>query len=380
MLNNIQLKLRFCRLDSLSLISSCSEMGLYQYRLVMLLIAVVLELCCFYSSHSQHLTCHPRDLKALRDFINELEPKPDGWDFNSSSANCCDWVGITCNTSSSLRLNDQNNTARITKLELVNRRLSGPLSESLGLLDQIRVLNLSRNFISGSIPPSVFNLVHLENLDLSSNYLIGQIPQSLNLPFLTNLDLSSNGLNGSLPKHVCHNSTQLRLIRLEKNYFSGDFPSGFEKCALLEHLFLGGNKITGNIPEDLFQLQRMILLEIQENDLSGSLSPALGNLSRLAHLDVSSNRFSGEIPDVFNKFLEFKYLMAQTNRFTGGIPKSLANSQTLILLNLRNNSLSRPLRLNCAVMTNLTTLDLGTNRFNGSLPENLPCLQNPEER
>ncbi|VVA99623.1 unnamed protein product [Arabis nemorensis] len=275
----------------------------------------------FYSANSLQLTCHPRDLEALRDFVNELElePKPVGWAFNSSG-DCCEWVGITCeSSSSSLRFN----IARITKLELVNRELSGSLSESLGLLDQLRVLNLSKNSILGSIPPSIYNL---ETLDLSSNGLIGQIPQSLNLPSLTNT-----------PKE--------QLCR-------------------------------SNIPKDLFQLQRLNLLGIQENGLSGSLSPALGNLSHLVHLDVSSNRFFGEIPDVFDKILELEYFVAQSNRFTGGIPSSLSSSRTLIHLNLRNNSLSGPWGLDCAVMTNLTLLDLGSNQFNVSLLEHLPSCRN----
>ncbi|CAA7032516.1 unnamed protein product [Microthlaspi erraticum] len=349
-------------------------MGFYHYRWVMMIL-VALELCFFYSSQSQHdLTCHPRDLAALRDFINVLEPKPDGWALNSS-ADCCEWVGISCNSSYSLGLNDQdNNTARVTKLELAYRQLSGTLSESLGTLDQIRVLNLSRNPILGSIPPSVFNLVNLETLDLRYTELTGKIPESLNLPSLVNLDLSSNLLDGSLPSHVCQNSTKLKLIRLDWKGFSGDFPSGFEKCALLEQLFLGRNKLTCKIPEDVFQLQRLKLLEI--NDLSGSLSPALGNLSRLVHLDVSCNNFSGEIPDVFNKLPEIEYLMAESNRFTGGFPKSLANSRTLILLNLKNNSLSGPLHLNCTMMTNLTSLDLESNQLNSSLPESLSYCRN----
>ncbi|CAF1927888.1 unnamed protein product [Brassica napus] len=257
-----------------------------------MILVVVIELR-FYSSNSQNLTCHPRELEALRDFINELDSKPDGWDFNSTG-DCCEWEGITC--SSSLHLNDPDKkTLRITKVQ----------AEACEQKDcPLRVLNLSRNFIFGSIPRSIFNLANLETLDLSSNELTGQV----------------------------------RLIRLESNSFSGDIPYGFEKCA----------ELTGNIPEDLFQLQRLNLLEIQEKGLSGSLGPALGNLSSLVHLDISSNRFSGEIPDVFDTLHD------------------------LILLNLGNNSLSGPLYLNCAVMTNLASLDLGTNKFNSSFPEYLP--------
>ncbi|WZZ58615.1 hypothetical protein YC2023_058722 [Brassica napus] len=179
-----------------------------------MILVVVIELR-FYSSNSQNLTCHPRELEALRDFINELDSKPD------------------------------------------------------------------------------------------------EIESSLTDKF-----------------NFCQNSTEVRLIRLESNSFSGDIPYGFEKCA----------ELTGNIPEDLFQLQRLNLLEIQEKGLSGSLGPALDSAE-------------------------------------GSLAKSLANSQSLILLNLGNNSLSGPLYLNCAVMTNLASLDLGTNKFNSSFPEYLPSCR-----
>ncbi|KAF8117029.1 hypothetical protein N665_0012s0044 [Sinapis alba] len=330
------------------------------------IIIFLTELLCFRSSESQTPTCHSRDLNALRDFISNLEPKPDDW----VNDNCCNWTGVTCNNN-----NNNNNTERVTKLDLGNKKLSGKLSESLGNLDQIKVLNLSRNFIKDSIPLSILNSPTLQTLDLSFNDLSGEIPKTINLPSLQSLDLSSNGFNGSLPSHLCRNSTQVKIVKLAVNYFSGDFPSGFGSCVFLEHLCLGMNDLTGNLPEDLFRLKSLNLLAVQENRLSGSLSRHVGNLSTLVRLDVSWNLFSGEIPDVFYELTQLKYLSAQTNRFIGGIPKSLASSPSLNLLNLRNNSLTGPLLLNCTAMVELNSLDLGTNRFNGRLPDNLPVCK-----
>ncbi|KFK33432.1 hypothetical protein AALP_AA5G012700 [Arabis alpina] len=327
-----------------------------------LIIIFLTELLCFFTSESQSFTCLSRDLVALRDFISNLEPKPDDW--IKDNDDCCNWTGITCDS-------DNN----ITKLELVNKKLSGKLSESVKNLNQIQVLNLSHNFIKSQIPLSIFTLSNLQILDLSNNDLYGEIPQTLNLPSLQSLDLSDNGLNGSLPSHICHNSSKIKVLRLAVNYFAGEFTSGFGKCLLLEHLCLGMNKITGNIPEDLFSLKKLNLLGIQENHLSGLLSSKISNLSSLVRFDLSNNRFFGELPNVFDKMLELKYLLAQSNRFTGGIPRTLASLRSLNLLNLRNNSLSGALVLNCTEMVALNSLDLGTNRFSGTLPENLPVCK-----
>ncbi|CAH8387645.1 unnamed protein product [Eruca vesicaria subsp. sativa] len=336
---------------------------------VTLLLTELLLLCFFFHpSESQSLTCHPRDLTALRDFISNLKPKPEDWSINNDD--CCNWSGITCNNN-----NSSSDNNRVTKLELGNKKLSGKLSESLNSLDQILVLNLSRNFIKDSIPLSIFNLTTLQTLDLSSNDLSGEIPNTINLPSLQTLDLSSNKLNGSLPSHLCLNSSKIRVIKLAVNYFAGEFPPGFGNCLFLEHLCLGVNNLTGNIPKDVFHLKRLNLLGVQENRLSGPLSSEFSNLTGLVRLDVSGNRFSGEIPDVFEEMRELKDLLAQSNRFSGEIPKSLSNSPSLNLLNLRNNSLTGFLELNCTAMVGLNSLDLGTNRFNGLLPENLPVCK-----
>lgn len=352
----------------------CGEMGVQFWWVII----VVLEFgLCIQAQvlDSQDLACNPDDLVALRDFMRNLKPTPGGWGSNSST-DCCNWVGITCNSSSSLGLNDSNLTAKVTKLELGRRKLVGKLSDSVGKLDQLRTLNLSHNLLKDSLPASLFNLSKLEVLDLSSNDLSGPIPQSTNLPSIKFFDISSNSLNGSLPIHICQNSTQIRAIRFAVNYFSGDVRPGFGKCTFLEHLTFGMNDLSGGIPEDMFHLKNLNLLGIQDNMLSGQLSAGIGNLSNLVRLDVSSNNFSGEIPDVFDKLEKFQYLVAHSNNFSGGIPSSLSNSRTLTVLDLRNNSLTGSIDLNCSAMTSLASLDLGSNRFRGSVPDKLPsCKQ-----
>ncbi|CAN6881135.1 unnamed protein product [Brassica oleracea var. botrytis] len=73
-----------------------------------MILLVVIELR-FYSSNSQNLTCHPRELEALRDFINEVDSKPDGWDFNSTG-DCCEWEGMHMLFFASLKRSGQEDT------------------------------------------------------------------------------------------------------------------------------------------------------------------------------------------------------------------------------------------------------------------------------
>lgn len=336
--------------------------------------SMIIVLCfCFQSRllNSQNLTCHPDDLRALEGFLNGLESVIEGWGTNTSS-DCCTWPGITCNSSFSRGLRDSVNYSRVIKLELDKRKLKGVLSESLGNLGQLRTLNLSHNFLRGSLPPSLFHLPNLEVMDVSSNEFSGDIPSTIDLPSIQSIDISQNFLEGSIPSGVCGNSTQILVLNLAENYFSGNIPPGFGNCSSLEHLFLGMNYLTGGLSEDIFRLRGLARLNLQDNNLSGQLKSGIGNLTNLVRLDISSNGFSGRIPDVFYGLAKLQDFVAHSNNFIGQIPFSLSNSPTITSLNLRNNSLEGRIVLNCSAMASLASLDLASNRFYGSVPANLP--------
>ncbi|KAJ6431578.1 hypothetical protein OIU84_018959 [Salix udensis] len=291
---------------------------------------------------SKNLACNQSDLKALQEFMRGLQSPIQGWGTNnSSSTDCCNWLGITCYSSSSLGLvNDSVNSGRVTKLELARHRLAGKLVESVGNLDQLRTLNLSHNFLKDSLPFSLFHLPKLEVLDLSFNYFTGSIPQSINLPSIKFFDISSNSIHGSLPTRICQNSSRIQFLDLAVNYFSGILSPGLGDCINLEHLCLGMNDLVGGMSEDIFQLKKLKILDLQDNNFSGKLSTG------------------------------------HSNYFVGRIPISLANSPSLNLLNLRNNSLGGIIDLNCSSMTNLSSLDLATNSFSGNVPSYLPACKN----
>ncbi|KAK4774621.1 hypothetical protein SAY86_009556 [Trapa natans] len=334
------------------------------------LIIVFSVLCILFGAlNSQNLTCDDGDLRALRNLSRALDSGIDGWGGENSSSNCCDWPGVLCNSS----------TGRVVRLVLGSRRLKGNLravEPSFRSLDQLQVVNLSRNLLKESIPDSILRLPNLEVIDLSYNEFSGPVPMTFDLPSLRFFDISQNSLSGPLPVGICVNSTQVRFLNLSVNYFSGVIPSGFGNCGLLEDLILGTNNLNGGFPEDIFQLGRLSRLVIQDNRLSGQLSSGIGNLSALVHLDLSLNEFSGDLPDVFSNMKRLQYFIGHSNSFIGSVPASLSNSGSLVFLNLRNNSLSGKIALNCTAMKSLVSLDLASNYFAGVLPENLPDCQN----
>ncbi|EPS59661.1 phytosulfokine receptor 1, partial [Genlisea aurea] len=261
---------------------------------------------------------------------------------------------------------------RVVSLELGGRRLSGSISESLGGLDHLRVLNLSRNSLQGSVSGLITHFPELVVLDLSMNSFSGTLAGgSLDLPAMEVFNVSGNKIAGAVPVGLCINSTRISVLDLGGNLFGGVLPPEIGNCVSLEMLDLATNFISGGLPESLFRLVNLKELYLQENRFSGELSGLIGGLSNLTHLDLSSNNFSGSIPDVFDRFFHLSYFSAQSNRLTGAIPPSLANSPTVSFLILRNNSLSGTIDLNCSAMVNLVSLNLATNQFHGDIPETL---------
>jgi Leucine-rich repeat (LRR) protein len=80
----------------------------------------------------------PPERNALSDFYDAAKGVEwtDGSLWLDEYASCCDWKGVTCD-----------DKGRVTELQLSNNGLSGRLSESIGNLTFIEVLDLSDNDI-----------------------------------------------------------------------------------------------------------------------------------------------------------------------------------------------------------------------------------------
>ncbi|XP_030524425.1 phytosulfokine receptor 1-like [Rhodamnia argentea] len=327
-------------------------------------------------SQGEDLVCNSSDSEALVDLMNNFEYPVEGWGPNAS-ANCCNWPGVACNSSSSLGLAEgSSGTGRVVELVLASKKLAGSLPDSLGRLDQLRLLNLSRNLLKSPLPESLLQLPSLQVLDLSYNEFSGPLPGSANLPSLHVFNISENAFKGSLPVWICANSTRIQVLNLAVNFFSDVIPPGLGNCSSLRNLSLATNNLTGGISEDIFTLGQLVQLSLQENSFSGPLSSGIRNLTELIRLDISTNGFSGSIPDVFQNMKKLQYFIAQTNGFAGSIPSSLSSSPSLTFLNLRNNSLMGTIVLNCSALSSLVSLDLGSNNFSGPFPADLPnCRQ-----
>nr|KAJ0202708.1 hypothetical protein LSAT_V11C500262010 [Lactuca sativa] len=122
----------------------------------------------------------------------------------------------------------------------------------------IQTLDLHSNLLQGQFPLFLRNLSSLQVLDLSFNQLNSSIPfmnnvQDTGICGLKRLDLSYNSMGGRFtgPSTNVSECAQFSLetLNLNDNMLLGEVPSSLGRLKALRELNLGGNELTGNIPE-----------------------------------------------------------------------------------------------------------------------------------
>ncbi|KAG6658380.1 hypothetical protein CIPAW_04G156800 [Carya illinoinensis] len=249
------------------------------------------------------------------------------------------------------------------------------LSEN-NLLKNLTSLALFLNQLSGKIPDSIGRLPRLIHLGLFNNNFSGSLPLELgSYSMLKRLWVSTNKLTGQLPEHLCDNGKlveviasenqlvgDLELVKIYRNNFSGNIPSGLWTSSNLNMLMLSDNSFTGELPERLaWNLSR---LEMNNNK---NLLVLKANLSGLTTLFLDQNRLSGTLPSDINSWKLLNTLNLSRNEISGQIPKELGSLLGLTELDLSENQLSGPIPSKLGLLK-LTSFNLSSNHLTGNIP------------
>ncbi len=325
----------------------------------------------------------PSDSLALVDIYNSTNG--GNWSNNSGwlSAQVKDWNGITVIS------------GRVSAIDLGANNLSGSVSNSIGNLDVLQILEMDNNNMSGELPSTMANMTNLiqidmdnnqftgsfpafltaldklESVELDNNRLTGSIPSDIgSLDKLTNLDLDNNLLSGSIPSQL-GDLTDLITLDLSNNSLSGSIPSSFTQLVSLQELYMDDNMLTGSIPDGLSALSTLVRLDLRRNQLDGNLPSDLVNYPSIKRLLLGGNNLGGSIPANINNLTLLTRLDLSENNLSGSIPNSITSLTLLSRLYLKSCNLSGSIPENIGNMPSLRELDLRLNNLTGSIPGSL---------
>ncbi|XP_042505242.1 receptor-like kinase TMK3 [Macadamia integrifolia] len=194
---------------------------------------------------------------------------------------------------------------------------------------------------------------------------------------ITQIQVANLGLSGTLPPNF-NQLQKLYNLGLQRNNFSGALPS-FSGLSELQYAFLDYNQFD-TIPSDFFDgLDNLGVLALDSNPLNAttgwSIPDGLGNSVQLTNLTVMQCNLAGPIPDFLGNMSSLTVLMMSYNKLSGGIPATFSQSslQVLWLNDQSGSKLSGPIDV-IGSMASLTQLWLHGNSFTGTIPTNIGDL------
>ncbi|CAB9525532.1 Leucine Rich Repeat [Seminavis robusta] len=178
--------------------------------------------------------------------------------------------------------------------------LTGSVPEVIHNTKQLRSLSLLSQSSGSvlSIPSELGVLTELKRLQLRDWTNQGTIPSELGqLTKLTTLDLHGNSISGFMPREVFE-LTELTIFELGSNQLQGTLPPAlFSKLSHLKFIYINDNLFSGTVPTDVGQLSDLRKLEMQSTALSGTLPTEILMLEHLENLVVTDTSLSGSIPE-----------------------------------------------------------------------------------
>lgn len=270
----------------------------------------------------------------------------------------CSWDGVICNA-----------VGNAMVLLLGGMDLEGTIPTELGLLSDLRYLDMGHNHLHGSLPESLFQITSLQTLSLSNNALTGTIsPQLSSLSRLKKLELDDNTFVGTLPElHL----RDLEVVNLARNKFQGTLPFSFSKSPFLRLFNIASNDFEGGINSNMFPSESLQYLDLSGNRKLELATLDVGHLMSLTNLYLSGLNGASISWNRLQRLHQLVTMDLSNMQLKGALP--ILSFYSLEWLDLSNNELQGTLPAQWT--TQLKVLDLSGNQLEGFIPSELAFLE-----
>ncbi|KAJ1443711.1 Leucine-rich repeat [Sesbania bispinosa] len=261
-------------------------------------------------------------------------------------------------------------------LMLQGNKLSGLIPQTYMITSSLKMIDLRNNSLQGQLPRALVNCRMLEVLDVSHNQINDSFPFWLGaLPELKVIALRNNQFYGSIGCPITCSFPKLHIIDLSHNEFSGCLSAEIiqnlnsMKASNMDHLQYEQNWTPRKLGRYNWNVSYSYSFTMSNKGLV-MVYKSLQQFYNLIAIDLSSNRISGEIPDVMGDLNGLVLLNLSNNMLTGSIPSSLGKLSNLEALDLSLNSLSGNIPQQLTQITFLEFFNVSFNNLSGPIPQN----------
>jgi len=247
--------------------------------------------------------------------------RSNGW---TTKQSLCVWEGVQCNGDN-----------RLVGLILPENNLSGSLPLELALFDQFDKFDFSSNLIyMDEDYHELWTLLpNLRELVMDDNYFISEtgIPQEFSgLQSIEKISLSFNLLQGNFDDDVFGTIPTLIHFEAESNYIQGPFPDTMLKMPNLTYIYVRRNSLTMPLSDILLpgNLPSLFALWLDGNEITGDIPQEIGSFSGIASLSITDAGLTGPLPTQMGQLVDLQRLWLYNNELSGPIPTSAAQAWT----------------------------------------------------
>lgn len=216
------------------------------------------------------------------------------------------------------------------------------------------------------VPPENCNLYNLKGVTFYRGRVVGL---SFSGP--------SNKITGELPSEI-YLLEKLRNLSISSNALSGCIPQTIGFLENLSTLNLKNNKLSGDIPVTIGFLKNLTHLTLGDNELSGKIPNEIANCTNLIRVELYNNNLNGEIPSQIGNLKKMGILDVSRNNLTGNIPAQIGNCENLAYFRLNNNSITNSIPPEIGNLHELRRLQIMKNQLNGEIPTEIGQLSKLE--